>query len=172
VTKARQWWWHLNFLKSTLWDSAWLTLPSKVLRRCTTLPNSPSSWENSSVSEARKWVTRLAQPYVHTHSVCPFLSFTHYLFLLEEDRSQEDSYGTDVVITLLVISSHSWIISYDLKWYKTSVVFTTVFHSSRALLSCRRQWSWIVSSVWILAPWLWLRCWLRDIHSSSISIPA
>jgi hypothetical protein len=33
-----------------------------------------------------------------------------------------------------LLCSHSWIISYDLKWYKTSVVFTTVFH--RALLSC------------------------------------
>jgi hypothetical protein len=49
-------------------------------------------------------------------------------------------------------------------------VFTTVFH--RALLSCRWQQSWIVSSVWILAPWLWLRCWFWDIQSSLISIPA
>jgi hypothetical protein len=40
-------------------------------------------------------------------------------------------------------SSHSWIISYDLKWYKTSVVFTTVFH--RAFLSCRWQQNWIVA---------------------------
>jgi hypothetical protein len=79
-------------------------------------------------------------------------------------------YGTDVVVSLHVLSSHSWIISYNLKWYKTSVVFTTVFH--RALLSCRRQQSWIVSSVWILAPRLWLRCWLQDVQSSSISIPA
>jgi hypothetical protein len=68
-----------------------------------------------------------------------------------------------------LLCSHSWIISYDLKWYKTSVVFTTVFH--RALLSCRWEGSWIVSSVWILAPRLWLRCWLWDIQSSSISIP-
>jgi hypothetical protein len=69
-----------------------------------------------------------------------------------------------------LLCSHSWIISHDfLKWYKTSVVFTTVFH--RALLSCRWQQSWIVSGVWILAPWLWLRCWLRDVQSSLISIP-
>jgi hypothetical protein len=67
-----------------------------------------------------------------------------------------------------VVSSHSCIISYNLKWCKTSVVFTTMFH--RALLSCRRQRSWIVSSVWILAPRLWLRCWLWDIESSLISM--
>jgi hypothetical protein len=69
-----------------------------------------------------------------------------------------------------LLCSHSWIISYDLKWYKISFVFTTVFH--RALLSFRWQQSWIVSSVWILAPWLWLRCWLQDVQSSLISIPA
>jgi hypothetical protein len=69
-----------------------------------------------------------------------------------------------------LLCSQSWIISYDLKWYKTSVVFTTVFH--RALLSCRWQQSWMVSSVWILAPWLWLRCWLWDVWSSLICIPA
>jgi hypothetical protein len=35
-------------------------------------------------------LTRFAQPYIHTYSVCPFVSFTHYLFLLEEDCLQED----------------------------------------------------------------------------------
>jgi hypothetical protein len=36
-------------------------------------------------------MTRFAQPYVHMYSVYPFVSFTHYLFLLEEDCSQEDT---------------------------------------------------------------------------------
>jgi hypothetical protein len=36
-------------------------------------------------------LTRSAHPYVHTYSVYPFVSFTHYLFLLEEDRLQEDT---------------------------------------------------------------------------------
>jgi hypothetical protein len=40
------------------------------------------------------------------------------------------------------------------------------------LAVARWQRSWIVSSVWILAPPLWLRCWLWDIQSSLISIPA
>jgi hypothetical protein len=35
-------------------------------------------------------VTRSAQPYIHMYSVCPFVSFTHFLFLLEEDCLQED----------------------------------------------------------------------------------
>jgi hypothetical protein len=100
-----------------------------------------------------------------TYVQCLSFSQLYSLPLLTWRRLFARRYGTDVVI-----SSHSWIISYDLKWYKTSVVFTTVFH--RALLSCRRQQSWIVSSVWILAPWLWLRCWLQDVQSSSISIPA
>jgi hypothetical protein len=69
------------------------------------------------------------------------------------------------------LCSYSWIISYDLKWYKTSVVFTTVFN--KAVLSCRQQWSWIVSSVWILAPCLWLRCtqfWISVLFSFGLSV--
>jgi hypothetical protein len=100
-----------------------------------------------------------------TYVQCLSFSQLYSLPLLTWRRLFTIRYGTDVVV-----SSHSWIISYDLKWYETSVVFTTVFH--RALLSCRWQRSWIVSSVWILAPRVWLRCWLRDVQSSSISIPA
>jgi hypothetical protein len=95
--------------------------------------------------------------YVQCLSFCQLYS----LPLLVEDDSLQRRYGAD--ISLHAASSHSWIISYDLKWYKTSVVFTTVFH--RALLSCRWQPSWIVSSVWILAPILCLRCRLRDMHA-------
>jgi hypothetical protein len=36
-------------------------------------------------------LTRSTQPYVHMYSVCPFVSFTHYLFLLEEGSLQEDT---------------------------------------------------------------------------------
>jgi hypothetical protein len=107
---------------------------------------------------------------LRTYAQCLSFSQLYSLPLLTWRRPFARRYSTDVVISLLVVSSHSWIISYNLKWYKTSVVFTTVFH--RALLSCRRQQSWMVSSVWILAPWLWLRCWLRDVQSSLISIPA
>jgi hypothetical protein len=36
-------------------------------------------------------VTRSTQPYVHKYSVCPFVSFTHYLFLRERQLGlQED----------------------------------------------------------------------------------
>jgi hypothetical protein len=101
--------------------------------------------------------------YVQCLSFCQLYSFP----LLTWKRLLARRYSADV-ISLPVISSH--IISYDLKWYKTSVVFLTVFH--RPLLSCRWQQSWIVSSVWILAPWLWLRCWLWNVQSSLISIPA
>jgi hypothetical protein len=104
----------------------------------------------------------------YRHIACPSVSPLS-LPLTESSDSEKNAHVWSWFFPLLC--SQSWIISYDLKWYKTSVVFTTVFH--RALLSCRRQWSWIVSSVWILlAPRLWLRCWLRDIQSSSISIPA
>jgi hypothetical protein len=102
--------------------------------------------------------------YIQCLSFCQLYS----LPLLTWRRQLARRQGTDVV-SLHAISSNSWIISYDFKWYKISVVFTTVFH--RALLSCRWQWSWIVSSVRILAPQLCLRCWLQDIQSSLISIP-
>jgi hypothetical protein len=102
---------------------------------------------------------------LRTYVQCLSFSQLYSLPLLTWRRLFARRYGTNVVI-----SSHSWIISYNLKWYKTSVVFTTVF--PRALLSCRWQRSWIVSSVWILAPRLWLRCWLWDVQSSLISIPA
>jgi hypothetical protein len=49
-----------------------------------------------------KNLTRFAQPYVHMYSVCPFLSFTHYLFLLEEDCLQED---TALMLSSLCMSS-------------------------------------------------------------------
>jgi hypothetical protein len=103
--------------------------------------------------------------YVQCLSFCQLYS----LPLLTWRKQLARRYGADIV-SLHAISSHSWIISYDLKWYKTSVVFTTVF-CHRALLCCRWQQSWIVSSVQILAPWLCLRCWLWDTQSSSISIP-
>jgi hypothetical protein len=99
--------------------------------------------------------------------VCPSVSPLS-LPLTESSNSEKNAHVWSWYFPLLC--SHSWIISHDLKWYKTSVVFTTVFHG--ALLSCRQQQSWIVSSVWILAPWLWLRCWLWDVQSFSISIPA
>jgi hypothetical protein len=114
------------------------------------------------------WQDSHSLTYIRTVAVCPFVSLLITSFLLEEDSLQR-IYGTDIV-SLHATSSHSWTISYDLKWYKTSVVFTTVFH--RALLSCRWKWSWIVSSVWIPAPWLCLRCQLQDIQSSLIGIPA
>jgi hypothetical protein len=90
--------------------------------------------------------------------VCPSVSSLS-LPLTKSSNSEKNAHIWSWFFPLLC--SHSWIISYDLKWYKTSVVFTTVFHW--ALLTCRWQRSWIVSSVWILAPWLWLSCWLQDI---------
>jgi hypothetical protein len=43
------------------------------------------------MTSTTKELTRSTQPYVHMYSVCPFVSFTHYLFLLEEDSLQEDT---------------------------------------------------------------------------------
>ena len=119
------------------------------------------------------WAQLMGSDKIHTalrtYVQCLSFSQLYSLPLLTWRRPLARRYGADVV-SLHVVSSHSWIISYNIKWYKTSVVFTTVFH--RALLSCRWQRSWIVSSVWILAPRLWLRCWLWDVQSSLISIPA
>jgi hypothetical protein len=76
-----------------------------------------------------------------------------WLFPLLCSHSWKIYYDLKLYRFFPVLCSHNWIIYYDLKWYRTSVVFTTVFH--RALLSCRWQQSWIVSSVW---------CWLWDVQ--------
>jgi hypothetical protein len=105
--------------------------------------------------------------HLYRHIVCPSVSPLS-LPLTKSSNLEKNVHVWSWFFPLLC--SHSWIISYDLKWYKTNVVFTTVFH--RALLSCWWQWHWIVSGVWILAPWLRLRCQLRDVQSSSIDIPS
>jgi hypothetical protein len=80
----------------------------------------------------------------YRHIVCPSVSPLS-LPLTESSNLEKNEHIWIWFFPLLC--SHSWIISYDLKWYKKSVVFTTVFHM--ALLSSRWQQSWIVSSVLI-----------------------
>jgi hypothetical protein len=46
-------------------------------------------------------LTRSAQPNIHIYIVCPFVSFTHYLFLIEEDSLQED---TALILSLCMLS--------------------------------------------------------------------
>jgi hypothetical protein len=79
--------------------------------------------------------------------VCPSVSPLS-LPLTESSNSEKNAHISSWFFPLLC--SHSWIISYDLKWYKTSVVFTTVFHRA-SLAVDGSQRSWIVSSVWTLA---------------------
>jgi hypothetical protein len=71
-------WWQWDDLRQ--WLVILLSRESYLLHVLASSSNDLSWWG----------VTRFTQPYVHTYSVCPFVSFTHYLFLLEEDRSQED----------------------------------------------------------------------------------
>jgi hypothetical protein len=59
----------------------------------------------SSGNDLSWWgVTRSTQPYVHMYSVCPFVSFTLYLFLLEEDSLQDD---TALTLSLCMQSLHT-----------------------------------------------------------------